>query len=363
MPPAFGPIGGCVVTKTTIGLRAGARLVAALSVSLSAAAPVRAADWPVAEPVIVKAPASNWTVKAWVPPQTYSGDFGLRFWYGRAKTGKNLYDTAGTTLVSRLTYDDLTIVSAEAFTRFELDKGWFMKSYLGAGGLWSGKLIDEDFPPITTPYSATRSSQKDGSPFYGSIDVGYNFVRGPDFHVGAFAGYHFLRETVNAFGCGQIAANPMICAGAVPDVLRVISQVNNWHSVRVGLDAEVEFGNRLKLNVDAAWLPYVALFGSDAHWLRIDPTTPGGFTGPLPEDGNGWGYQVDGFASYRISDWLSFGLGGRYWHMETKGHTHFEGHVVGFAALPQVVSWKTDNFGVFVQTSVKLGPYPLISSF
>ena len=35
-------------------------------------------------------------------------------------------------------------------------------------------------------------------------------------------------------------------------------------------------------------------------------------------------------------------------------------HVVGFTALPQVVDWKVENFGVFLQASVKLGPYPVI---
>jgi hypothetical protein len=136
--------------------------------------------------------------------------------------------------------------------------------------------------------------------------------------------------------------------------------VNNWHSVRVGLDAAVEVG-RFKFSVDAAYLPYVYLDGSDAHWLRIDPTATyvGAFTGPIPEDGTGWGYQLEAVLSYRLNDYFSVGLGGRYWHMETKGLTHFEGHVVGFAARPQPVHWKNDNLGVFLQTSVKFGPYLL----
>ena len=93
-------------------------------------------------------------------------------------------------------------------------------------------------------------------------------------------------------------------------------------------------------------------------WLRIG-TAPGDFTGPIPEDGKGWGYQFDGFVSYRINDWLSMGAGGRYWHVQAKGHTHFEGHVVGINALPQVVHWRADHFGGFVQASIKFGPYPV----
>jgi len=127
----------------------------------------------------------------------------------------------------------------------------------------------------------------------------------------------------------------------------------------VGLDAAIDIG-RWKLTADAAWLPYLHLNGTDAHWLRIG-NAMGDFTGPVPEDGNGWGYQLDATVSYRLNDWLSVGVGGRYWHMETRGNAHFEGHVVGVAAGPQPVNWRTDSLGGFFQTTLKLGPYPLFS--
>ena len=53
----------------------------------------------------------------------------------------------------------------------------------------------------------------------------------------------------------------------------------------------------------------------------------------------------------------SFAVGGRYWHFETKGDTHFEQSVVGGGASPQPVDWKSDIYGVFVQGSFKFGPY------
>ena len=46
--------------------------------------------------------------------------------------------------------------------------------------------------------------------------------------------------------------------------------------------------------------------------------------------------------------------------MQTTGLTHFENHVVGLVALPQPVDWKIDNFGMFLQLSVKFGPYSVI---
>lgn len=330
--------------RTILG--AASKLAVALAASLSFA---------------TSAQASNWTYRAFEPPATFTADFGTRFWYGRGKTSKDLFDSSGSLLVSRLTYEDLTLYTLEGFGRFDFAGGWFLKGYAGGGMFHNGTLKDEDFEPVTAPYSATLSSIGNSSPVFASVDVGFKVLRGPDFHVGAFIGYHYMKDSISAYGCNQVATNAAICgAFPIPEWVKVISQDNNWHSLRLGLDASVEIGNRLKLSVDAAWLPYVRLDGADSHWLRIG-TLPGDFTGPVPEDGTGWGYQLEGFVSYRVTDMLSLGVGARYWHMETKGYTHFEGHVVGFAADPQVLTWKTDQFGVYFQSSLKLGPYPLIS--
>jgi hypothetical protein len=48
--------------------------------------------------------------------------------------------------------------------------------------------------------------------------------------------------------------------------------------------------------------------------------------------------------------------------MQTSGLAHFEGHVNGVQAFPQPVDWRTDSYGVFLQTGLKFGPYPIISS-
>jgi hypothetical protein len=327
-------------------LSGGLRLVLAFVASLSTAAPVRAADW---------------AFRSIDPPApTYTADFGLRFWYGRTDTAKNLYDSTGSLLISRLTYGNLELYAAEVYGRFDVDRRWFVKGYAGGGGFRQGSLKDEDFPPVVVPYSSTFSVQQDSSPFYGAIDVGFNVVWGPDFRVGVFAGAHYLNQNISAFGCTQAAFNPFICgAFPIPNQVKVISQDNNWYSARLGIDATVEI-DRFRFSIDAAWVPYAWVSGIDTHWLRIG-SMPGDFTGPLPEDGKGWGYQIEAFLSYQVYEALSIGVGGRYWYMQTRGLTHFENHIVGFTALPQVVEWKTQNFGVFVQGSLKLGPYNLIS--
>jgi outer membrane protease len=322
-----------------------ARLALAFAASVLAAAPLHAADWAY-RPFDVPAP-------------TYTADFGLRFWYGKSNTAKNLYDTSGAVLVSRLTYGDLSIFAGEAYGRFDLDRRWFLKGYIGGGTLRKGNLKDEDFPPAIAPYSATLSVQENGSPIYASLDAGFNVLWGPDFRVGLFAGFHYLNETVSAYGCTQTAFNPFVCGpDPIPNQVKGITQDNNWYSVRLGVDAMVELG-RFRLSVDAAVSPYVWLYGSDTHWLRVG-NQPGDFTGPVPEDGTGWGYQIDAFLAYQVNEVLSVGIGGRYWYMQTRGFTHFEDHVVGFAVSPQRVDWKVENFGVFLQASLKLGPYSLL---
>ena len=294
-----------------------------------------------------------------VPPATYTGDAGVRFWYGHSSTAKNLYDNTGSLMVSRLTYDGLSIYAAEAYARFDLNRRWFAKGYVGGGTLRNGSLTDEDFPPVVVPYSSTFSVQQNGSPIYADVDVGFNALFGPDFRIGLFSGLHYLNETVSAFGCAQAAFNPLICGPLpIPGQIKAITQDNNWYAMRLGIDGMFECG-RLKFSAEAAWLPSVWLYGNDAHWLRIGNFL-GGFTGAIPEDGKGWGYQLEGFISYRVTEALSVGLGGRYWRMQTSGLTHFENHVVGVPALPQPVDWSISSYGMFVQLNLKFGPYPVI---
>jgi outer membrane protease len=319
------------------------RLTAAIVLSLSVATTAGAADWSYKPPGV---------------PAAFTNEVGARVWFGRGSTGTNLYDDSGTMAVSRLTYKNYTIFTGEGFTRFDFNSGWFVKGYVGGGALWDGQLKDEDFPPVTDPYSATLSNNKNSSVLYGSVDGGMKLMQGPDFHLGGFVGYHLMRQTISANGCTQIASNPDICSGSIPNSVNVITHNNNWNSLRVGLEAVMELNRRWSFTVDAAVLPYVYLSGTDAHWLRIG-TSPGDFTGHVPFNGPGWGSQFDAFLTYRFNDHLNIGLGGRYWHMQSRGFAHFDGHVVDSFAVPQVIRWRTDNFGAFIQSNIKLGPYPV----
>lgn len=349
-------------------------LSAALLLIIAVASPARAADaqwpnipgetrWPTAEAQGARWPsvpgqASQWPDVFRTPSvSAFTGELGLRYWFSWAKTGKSLYDPTGADLVSRLRYEGMHGHAVEGFGRFDHTSGFYTKGYVGGGLLLNGTLNDEDFPPLTTPYSSTMSDQKSGGLSYASVDAGFNVVRTPDFRLGAFAGYHYFNERINAFGCNQIATNADICGTfPVPGSIKVITQDNTWQSLRVGADFDVRITNRLSLRGDAAYLPYVWLNGTDSHWLRIG-TAPGDFTGGVPEDGKGRGYQFEAALSYAVSENASVAVGGRLWHMDSKGDTHFENHIVGFTASPQPVNWKTDIVGVFVQGSFKFGPY------
>lgn len=290
-------------------------------------------------------------------PSSFQGELGLRYWFSWAKTAKDLYNTAGSSMVSRLTYDGMNGHAAEAFGRIDHSSGFYTKGYLGGALMFNGQLKDEDFPPVVSPYSSTLSDQKGGSLGYANVDLGLNLYRGSDVRVGTYVGYHYFNERVNAYGCRQTASNSGICGTTpVSNSILVITQDNSWHSLRVGGDIDVKLGDRLTLRADAAYLPYVKMSGTDWHHLRIG-TAGGDFTGGIPEDGTGKGYQLEASLAYAYDENVSLAIGGRYWHMESSGNTHFEGRIVGGGGSPQPVNWTTDTLGVFVQGSFKFGPY------
>lgn len=282
---------------------------------------------------------------------TFEFEVGGRYWASTGKLAKNLYDVFGLSqsVVSRLTYRGLTANSGEVYARADNISGIFVKGYAGLGGIGKGSLNDEDFPPFIDPYSSTLSNQRSGQLSYLSADVGYATVTEPRYRVGVFAGYHYFAEQVNAFGCTQIATNPFVCAPAIPTSVLGITEDAKWNAVRLGLAADVKITDRLKLSVDAAWLPYVTITAADTHWLRLGTS----FSGPIPETGSGSGAQIEAALSYQFTHAFSFGLGARYWHMETRGSADFASVVPGATAQP--VNFITDRFGAYLQGAYRFG--------
>jgi hypothetical protein len=307
------------------------------------------------------------SVRPWV------WEFGGRYWYSTGKSKKDLNGPENTPFssvpFSRLTYDDLTAHSGEAFFRVDHASRLFVKGYIGAGKVVDGNLTDEDFPPAVLGYSNTSSEQRNGRLSYFNVDLGYTILesrsraasikddyRSGGYRLGVFTGYHYWKEEVHAYGCTQnVAGQPDgICIPAIPVNTLGISQDNRWDSWRLGVVGDFNLGARWKLTAEAAYAR-TWLDGADTHHLRTPPAcnAPFCFAGPLKEDGDGHGVQLEAVLSYQVTDQFNLGVGGRYWHLETNdGHTHFR-FLDGFT-IDSPVKWEQNRYGVFLQGSLKL---------
>jgi hypothetical protein len=311
---------------------------------------------PIAHPLASRPPFREPAYR--LPLRPFTFEIGGRYWYSSGKVQKTLFDDPRFSEFtnSRLTYSDLKAHAGEVFGRADHVTGVFVKGYFGMASLRSGELEDEDFPPGIDPYSSTISEQRNGDLRYFNVDAGYSFFRGARTQIGAFVGYHQLKEDMHAFGCVQGAGNPLICVPDIPDNVLGISEHTKWQSLRLGLVADMMITQRLKLTAEAAWLPYVHLRAHDIHWLRLGA---GLFdiAGPIPERGSGYGYQLEAILSYAVTDRIQLGIGGRYWHMETEGSTQFEHVIVGWPIPPvaQPLDFNTTRYGVFAQGSYRFG--------
>jgi hypothetical protein len=305
-----------------------------------------------ARPVAVAAPAAQL--------HNFTFEFGTRYWFSTGKLAKDLYDDprSSPNLNSRLTYSGLTAGSFEGFGRANTSFGSYIKGYVGlSGGLNRGALNDEDFPPAIAPYSNTLSQQQGGKLAYGRIDFGQIVVKNDRVTASLFVGYGYLNESVNGYGCTQISGNPFVCAPAIDTGILAITENSRWQFARLGILTEIKLLDRLKFSAEVAWLPYEQVDAQDTHWLRLGS---GLFdiSGPIPESGGGSGVQLEAILSYQVSDHISLGLGGRYWYLQTRGITEFEGVIVGFPIPPgpQPLNFTTTRYGAFAQGAYRFGP-------
>ena len=134
-------------------------------------------------------------------------------------------------------------------------------------------------------------------------------------------------------------ANPFSdCVPPIENSVLVITENDTWNSLRVGLNGNIMVTDRLKVEADVAYLPYVAFKGTDDH-LERDLT--------IQESGTGMGLQLESILSYSITDQLSIGVGGRYWAMWAAKNAIADED--GAPCPCQTQPARTDRFGVFVQ--------------
>jgi hypothetical protein len=260
--------------------------------------------------------------------------------------------------VSRLTYADMLTNSGEFFARIDTPWNLFVKGYLGGGSTSSGQLNDEDFGiplvGIYAPYSNTLSSVT-GNISYGAVDAGINVLSGPEYKVGAFAGYFQFNQAMSGFGCQPLAN--INCIPNVPSAgSSIITENDKWQALRVGVGGEMMLINRLAISADAAYLPYVNFSGVDHHFF--------GNTGQIasvnPEtSSNGAGVQLEALISYYATSQFSVGVGGRFWSLWTtdgQAIRTVDNGVPIAPTPPQTFKGAVEQAGVFLQAAYKFRP-------
>ncbi|MGA3309848.1 MAG: outer membrane beta-barrel protein [Xanthobacteraceae bacterium] len=317
--------------------------------------------WPFAAPV-----ASNFPLKA-APAATDPGwqfEFGGRYWLSSGRLQRDIANARSgaqnpTLNISRLTWDNLTGNSGEAFGRIDTPWNVFVKGFIGGGGISGGKINDEDWglgtshAAVNDGYSNTVGNAR-GNLNYATVDVGYDFFRGSGYKVGGFIGYNEYRDNKSSFTCSQIAlpANG-ICNP--PSSGFILGENDNWQSLRIGANAEAQLAEQWKLVADVAFLPYVQLNGQNFH-----PMIP--FI--ADETGTGIGTQAELFLNYYLTPQFSVGIGGRYWAMWTTSGTNCREppQPTGTAACPaplQDQQVKTERYGLLLQAAYRFGVPPV----
>ncbi len=282
----------------------------------------------------------------------FEGEFGARIGLSDNYFRKKLYDpVAHGQLNSQLTYKDMTGLSGEVFARIDAANGLFAKGYFSGIDLFSGKLYDEDFPPAAVPYSKTSSDQSNGRGVQGALDIGYTAFKGENWRLGGYLGYEILQRRESVYGCTQVAGNGEICApGDVAPGALTLSENERWQGLRLGVSGDYWVTSAIKLTGDATYLPYANFEGFDNHWLRPDINA-------LKEHANsGYGFELEGVASYYFTKNLSAGIGGRYtWLRSNDGYTNF----------PQTPKspekFETQNLGAFLQVAYHFGDIGAVS--
>jgi opacity protein-like surface antigen len=283
-----------------------------------------------------------------------SVEVGARTGWSNGFFKKNLHETSDTSpLLSWLTWSGQAGAMAETFVRLDHRSGLFAKGFIGGVNIAQSTMHDEDAyfaygnNPNANGYSNTVSSTKNGHDIYGTLDLGYDFVKLGRVSLGSFIGYNHYEQNVSAYGCQQIAANALCNSNYGNNYnndLLLLSQRESWDSARLGLIVSAKLTDRLKLTGEAAWLPYSYSSGVDNHWLRSD-------INPANEKGVGHkGYQLESALSYALNEKVSLGVGARYWSFDSKGTMNF-----GAKYYKQALDYNSNRLTLYTQLSYKLG--------
>jgi opacity protein-like surface antigen len=301
------------------------------------------------------------------PVPGFEFDVGGRYVYGWGRFQKDIgLFTSGPgsapslVLISRLTYDNLRTNSGEVFARLDTPQNIMLKGFLGFGGEKSGKMNDEDWGlgGALQLYSNTLSNPVDNDINYGTIDLGYDWMRGRTYKIASFVGYNRFQSNMDAFGCQPISAGN--CVPPVPPTGSPgITEHDTWQALRLGSVAQFLIIPGLRATVEAAYLPYVDFQGVDHHFFG----NSGILAETFPEKGTGKGVQLEAGLAVDLMHNFSVGVGGRYWAMwaddATTNCTFGAGGLCGVTPTPpQHLRAAVEQASVFLQASYRFGVEP-----
>ena len=251
------------------------------------------------------------------------GDLGVRYWVssGETKRAHNAqsFDPSLGNPTSVLLYENLDANTIELFGRQYFGGGqWLIKGFVGLGEITRGSFRDEDFNAGQVKFSDTTSSVSSGDISYGAIDIGRNEWRLRDGRtlLGIYVGYSEWKEDMDAYGVSD-------ALGFVGDISRDTKVISNkvvWKSLRLGFAGNLALTERMRLDLDAALIPYSKVRNDDSHFLRQDPSDLGAAPNIIIE-GEGRGVQLDAELRYEIVRRTELGLGLRYWYLEANKAT------------------------------------------
>jgi len=290
---------------------------------------------------------SGLSLAAWAQGDAQGDELGARYWYSEGRTTRShnaqFADPRVGNPTSVLTWTDLTAHAVELHGRKNFVGGryggWYVKGYAGVGSITSGSLRDEDFNRDQSTSSDTTSTVKGDSLSYASVDVGTDLWRSSKGRAGVFAGYHFWREYVDAYGI--VKTVPPVGRTA-PDSLLVISNEVTWQSLRLGFAGQWDVSAPTRILLDAAFVPFAHARDEDSHWLRQSPSD----LGPAPNihsNGDGYGFQLDLELRHLVQrDW-EIGAGLRYWWLRARDGEHTQ---AGFNL--QLLELESQRFGLLL---------------
>src|SRR5882724_11093319 len=173
---------------------------------------------PAASGLDANASAARWpTLRSEKPVSPFAFEVGGRYWYSSGRlsfafaNGNPFFGNP----TSTLDWHGLSAHSGEVFARIDhIPSGVFVKGLVGLGITKDGHIDDLDFLVTQFKFSDTTSDVHNGNLSYGMFDVGWAYSPTFGVRLGFFAGYHYWREKVTAYGIVCNMASFLGCPGA-----------------------------------------------------------------------------------------------------------------------------------------------------